>query len=63
MTGSSLTAAPGAISKTNEQVKSAFVAIVGSENQFSPTAIWLFVFIVAVLCLPAFFEKGVVHLD
>lgn len=60
MIGSDLSAAPGAITKTNKQVEAAFIAIFDSADQFSAAAMWLFIFIVAALCLPAFFEKGVV---
>ena len=63
MTGSDLAAAPGVITRTNEQVRGIFAAVVASDNQFSPAAMWLFVSIVAVLCIPAFFERGVIDLD
>lgn len=56
--GSDLVAAAGAITASNKQFEEIFAAITGNLEGFSPFAVWIFVFIVAVFCLKAFFEQA-----
>jgi hypothetical protein len=56
--GSDLAGAAGVITESNKQLRELYFAVTGTYDGFSSSAIWLFVFVIAVLCLPAFFERA-----